>query len=129
MSCLFNSLSKFVNVCPQNLRKQICNFLRSNPSILDDISVSDVIKWENGMDIQMYINNMEQSSTWGGCLEIKCFCEIYGVTVKVYYDNRHIDILPESTKSNYTISLLYTGNHYEPLPNKSITFCDIIPRP
>lgn len=122
MSCLFNSLSKFVNISPQNLRKQICHFLRSNPSILDNIKVSDVINWENGMDINTYIDKMEQSSTWGGCLEIKCFCEIFGITVKVYYNNRHIDISPESKKSNNTIYLLYNGNHYEPLSDKSITF-------
>lgn len=112
MSCLFNSLSKFVNISPQNLRKQICDFLRSNPSILDDIKVSDVINWENGMDITTYINNMEQSSTWGGGIEIKCFCEIYQVAVTINHQNRQIEFIPSSGKYKTKIILNYTGTHY-----------------
>jgi hypothetical protein len=112
MSCLFNSLSKFVNISPQDLRQQICDFLRRNPSILDDIKVSDVIKWENGLDMQTYINKMEQPSTWGGCLEIKCFCEIYQMAVIIVHKNRKIECIPSSGSYQSIINLNYTGSHY-----------------
>ena len=112
MSCLFNSLSKFVNISSQDLRKQICDYLRSNPSILDDIKVSEVIKWENGMDIHNYINKMEQQSTWGGGIEIKCFCEIYQIGVIVFHNNRQIEFIPSSGRYKSVVNLNYTGNHY-----------------
>lgn len=112
MSCLFNSLSKFVNISPQTLRKKICDFLRENPSLLDDINVSEVIKWENGMDIQTYVNKMEQYSTWGGGIEIKCFCEIYQLGVSIIHNNRQIEFIPSSGKYTSIITLNYTGNHY-----------------
>ena len=112
MSCLFNSLSKFVNISPQNLRKQICDFLKSNPIILDNIKVSEVINWENGMDIHNYINNMEQTSTWGGGIEIKCFCEIYQIGVIINHNNRQIEFIPSSGRCENIIILNYTGNHY-----------------
>ena len=112
MSCLFNSLSKFVNICPKSLRQKICDFMRSNPLILDDIKVSDVINWDNGVDIQTYINKMEQSSTWGGATEIKCFCDIYQIAVTVVHNNRQIEFIPSSGIYQTIIKLNYTGNHY-----------------
>lgn len=112
MSCLFDSLSKFVNILSQDLRKQICDYLRNNPSILDDIKVSEVIKWESGMDIHNYINKMEQYSTWGGGIEIKCFCEIYKIGVNVLYNGKKIEFIPSSGNHTTIINLNYTGNHY-----------------
>ena len=112
MSCLFNSLSKFVNISPQNLRKQICDFLKTNPLILSNIKAEEIIKWENGMDIQEYISKMEQSNTWGGAIEIKCFCEIYQINVIIIHNDRQIEFLPSSGKYQTTINLNYTGNHY-----------------
>ena len=111
MSCLFDSLSKFVNISSDKLRQQICNYLRSNPKILDDINVSELIKWENGMDIHNYINKMENHYTWGGGIEIKCFCEIYQISVIVFHNNRQIEFIP-SGEYKTIINLNYTGNHY-----------------
>lgn len=113
MSCLFDSLYKYVGVgSSQQLRKQICDYLKSNPSILDDIQVSEVIKWENGMDINTYIDKMERSSTWGGAIEVKCFCELYNLAVTINHNNRQIEFFPSSGKYTGIITLNYTGNHY-----------------
>ena len=115
MSCLFNSLSHFLNgVTSTQLREIICNYMKQNPKIMDDTRIDDVIKWENGNSIEDYLSNMEKTSTWGGGIEIKCFCEIYSIRVLVNFNNRKIEFLPASLTSVKTIELCYTGNHYEP---------------
>lgn len=116
MSCLFNSLSYFLkNVNSSQLRQLICTYLKTNPNILDDIPASDITTWENSTNLEDYIKKMSLNSTWGGAIEIKCFCELFKVDVKVKHKNRIISFTPNDPDvSKGTVTILYTGNHYEP---------------
>jgi hypothetical protein len=114
MSCLFESLSKFVsNMDADKLRALICHYLTNNPVIFDNIKVDEITNWESDMTLSKYVNRMKRSSTWGGGLEIRCFCNIYNVDVVVHYRGKKIEFIPEK-QTKYVIHLDYTGNHYEP---------------
>jgi hypothetical protein len=116
MSCLFNSLSYFLNdIDSTKLRMKICEYLETNPTLFDNIKSIDIIKWENGMDKNTYINNMKKTTTWGGGIEIKCFCNIYNMSVIVNHKNKKIEFLPDNKDFVKKIEIYYTGNHYEPV--------------
>ena len=127
MSCLFNSLRKCfassssLALSHLALRLEIMAYLARNPIIFDDISASTAILAETGEDLQTYVRRMSKTSEWGGGLEIKAFCNLFGKRVHVHYnddgDSLHFD--PEvplpSSSSPEEVHLLFTGNHYEHL--------------
>ena len=70
-----------------NLRKKICDFLETNPLLIDGtLKTSDITPQE----FSTYILNMRDCDTWGGGIEIKAFCEIYNYQVNVYIPNGKI---------------------------------------
>lgn len=116
MSCLFNSLSYFVNgLNEDSLRNVICDYLLSYPKIFDDLDINQIVKIESNVNINDYIIEMRKPTTWGGGLEIKCFCEIFNTKVIVHslINNRVIEFYPNK-RYIHCINILYTGNHYEP---------------
>lgn len=118
MSCLFESLSYYVNgVDSGRLRHVMCEFLSTNPSMFDNISVDDITKLESNMPIDQYIENMRKTSTWGGALEIKTFCEIFniGVDVKSLPNNKLIEFVPSSGNPIGKILITWNGGHFEPI--------------
>lgn len=127
MACLFDSLTTFLvnkegkKPLSQNLREEICNYLELNKDLMDDITNSDLTIFTNNLKLKDYIREMRKPSTWGSAIEIKIFCEIYKIKVIVVNlsDNRHIEFIPSSKTSiftipEHTIYLRYTGNHYTP---------------
>ncbi len=116
MSCLFKSLSHFVNGVDENhLRYIICDFLQKNPILFDNVSVNDVVNWRDNIKLNDYINNMKNTNTWGSAIEISSFCNIFNSTVIVHYNGRKIEFLPNNKNSKYICNISYNGNHYEPL--------------
>ena len=69
-------------------------------------------------DRDTYINKMKNTTTLGGGIEIKCFCNIYNMSVIVNHKNKKIEFLPDNTNYVKRIELYYTGNHYEPVKQK-----------
>ena len=118
MSCLFDSLTKFVNnINPRNLRACICNFLESNPKLMDGLSAEEIILIDSNMKLDKYIFLMRQYSTMGGAIEIRAFCFIFNKNVKVLSEpnNKIIEfIINEKFPFAY---LRWTGCHYDPLLN------------
>lgn len=120
MSCLFRSLSAFVNSIEENeLRQNICNYLEQNPKIMDDLSLKDLLHVD-GVETFDYVHNMRHPSTWGSAIEIRAFCEIYqiGVVVKILPTGREVIFKPFSMeKAEYISAIMieWTGNHYEPV--------------
>ena len=112
MSCLFNSLSKFVNMSPEQLRSSICNYIKNNNNLFDDVKMEEVISWETNMKFNDYVDMMEKKSTWGGAIEIKSFCEMFNIVVIVILNDRKIEFIPSSKCTDKVIYLNYTGNHY-----------------
>jgi hypothetical protein len=118
MSCLFNSLAKTIqNTNGNELRKIITEYLKNNPILYDDenTKLSDLIGGES--ELSKYINNMEKSSTWGGAIEIKAFCDIFNaiVKVKVLSTNKWIEFIPQNKNiiNSPIFTISWNGNHFE----------------
>ena len=117
MSCLFNTLSKFVDISSDNLRQNICNYLQDNPKLFEDISAEQYVMWSNEgyNNINEYIQRMRSTSTWGGAIEIKVFCNLYNKKVVVLgrKDIEKIEFLPKvNEKCKDLITIHWNGGHY-----------------
>jgi hypothetical protein len=129
MSCLFQSLSSYVSHQDYSkLRQDICDFLETNPTILDDMPLDKMVELD-GVSIQDYIKHMRSNATWGGAIEIKSFCEMYKVNVLVLnIRNNQTDIesttkeikFLSSTPSQKWVSITWNGGHFEPINIESI---------
>jgi hypothetical protein len=116
MSCLFKSLAHFIhNIDEHTLRTYICDYLNTNPCLIDDIQLDIITRLDSNMSLPQYINNMSNQNTWGGGIEIKCFCNLFNIKVNVHISNNIIEFLPSNNTPIGQINILYTGNHYEPI--------------
>jgi hypothetical protein len=118
MSCLFDSLTFFLNklnhnITPDQLRSIICDYLLTNYQLIENIPSHDIIQWETDMDILDYISQMRKSSIWGGAIEIKAFCDIFIYEVNIHHNGVVINFIPNKTPL-LTINLNYNGSHYTP---------------
>ena len=122
MSCLFRALAHFVkcdhlDINENIMRNIICTYLSNNPKMSEDIKAKDFIEWENGKSLDDYVSHMQNSSSWGGAIEIKAFCNIFNSKVIVYFRDKQIEFLPGNNVINGEIGLWYTGSHFEPKIN------------
>jgi len=115
MSCLFDSLSQFIEMDASNLRQGICDFLQTNPKLTDDMSAKDVISFESNTPLENYVMRMRQYSTMGGATEIKAFCIMFNRNAKVLSipNDRIIEFVVDPAFS--FIHLKWTGGHYDPI--------------
>ena len=115
MSCLFNSMSRFLQLDINIIRQQICDYLQNNNIIIDGITTNSILEMEG----DNYVDKMRGQSTWGGAIEIQAACNIWNLKVVVHNnrDNPHtmIEFLPVNNNNNITriIELEWTGGHYE----------------
>lgn len=119
MSCLFDSLSHFIsNVDSNRLRSMIVNYLSTNPKMIEDTRFSDLLAPGNQPD--GYIRHMSEPNTWGGAIEIKAFADMFSIRILVIVlaTGKQIEFLPKDPYTT-TITVSYTGNHYEPVSIKS----------
>jgi hypothetical protein len=116
MSCLFDSLSKFLNGVPSSmLRMRICDFLSTNPLLMEDLKAEDVIKHETGMTLAVYVCNMRMPSTMGGAIEIKAFAKLFRVNVWVdSLPNKKVIEFIEDPQLSWC-HLKWTGGHFDPV--------------
>lgn len=119
MSCLFDSLSQFTTHTSLELRERIVEFLSTNPPLMDDAPLEQILQWES-VDMNQYLGSMRQSSTWGGAIEIKAFVNMYKVNVFVHIPNQHQRIVEfvynQAHRDRHpTVHILWTGNHFIPL--------------
>lgn len=120
MSCLFDSLSKFVvNMSGGRLRQIIVEYLKTNPLIMDDISFSSMMSWENDEQdsSETYLARMSKDDTWGGAIEIKAFCKLYRCRVDVHIPTigKIVSFFPDENENNTVCNIMWTGNHFEAL--------------
>ena len=118
MSCLFDSLSRFVKddtVDGTSLRQIICNYLSTNPLLMDDntVDLPTIILIETGLAADNYVSLMRNQSTFGGAIEIRAFTKIYNlnVNVKVVQTGKSIDFI-ENPEYKWCV-LAWTGNHFD----------------
>jgi len=122
MSCLFNSLSYFINNDSFTIRQTICDYLEENKPIIDGLNTKEILQYEN----DNYIQNMRNTSTWGGAIEIQSACNIWNLRIFVLNNrdsgnrdsgNRAIEFIQVFGQYDRTIYLNWTGGHYEPVRN------------
>jgi hypothetical protein len=116
MSCLFDSLSTFiVNLNSTQLRQAICDYLETNPLLMDDLKAENVIEGENGMKLENYVRIMRNQNTMGGAIEIRAFINIFKINIRVKSipNNRLIEFLVD--KENQWKELVWTGGHFDPV--------------
>lgn len=122
MSCLFNSLARFVNKHPEELRKEIADYLRSNPNLMDDVKARDIIAWTENSTLEAYADRMSRPGVWGGAIEIKAFCEMYkmDIVVHVLYTGKTFKVTADCNPTEEG-HISYTGNHFEPMHSRQIS--------
>ena len=122
MSCLFDSLSKFSSNCSSNeLRTIICDYLIQNPTLIDNLKADEIINYDSNMSLEKYIEKMRLSSTWGGSIEIKSFCNIFNINVIVINirdNNERIEFLCNDDNCKRYIEITWSGGHFERLCKK-----------
>ncbi len=115
MSCLFNSLSYFIKLDSYTVRQLICDYLEQNKPIIDGLETHEILKYENNN----YIHSMRGTSTWGGAIEIQCACNIWSAQIIVNNhrdsNNTSIEFIPLSGSFERTMTIYWTGGHYEPV--------------
>jgi hypothetical protein len=119
MSCLFDSLSKYLKEDSKIIRCKVCKYLEQNNSIMEDIETKIILN----MDRDNYIESMTDENTWGGGIEIKAACNIWNIKIKVIYISNisksyTIEFIPsqrnkQNRKKNRVIKLYYDGVHYK----------------
>lgn len=126
MSCLFESLGRFVNVHPTQLREEICKYLLTDPTLVGELRASMIVEHQpdiknsgdtSDVRLKSYVSEMSKSIVMGGAIEIMAFCKLYNknVIVKNVRAMPHIkpiEFVHENATS--TITLTWTGGHYDP---------------
>ena len=122
MSCLFKSLSFFTtNENENSLRQIICDYLETNPVLIDDIKFNKLIKISNSISSKNYIEQMRNPSSFGGGIEIKAFCDLFEVGVAVHNKGKFIKFLPKNNKSkNFCLINYINDNHYEKISKNEL---------
>ena len=128
MSCLFNSFEACLKLysisdSSNTMRQKICDYLLTNPILMDDINAETIISWDSNLSLKDYVQRMRLTSTWGGALEIRCFVNLYDFDVEVVnirnlnLQNITLKQIIEFVKPNTKgkIRITWSGNHYEPL--------------
>jgi hypothetical protein len=116
MSCLFNSLGRLLDIPTNTVRQTICDYLQANKPILDGMSTQDVLAMERAD----YITHMRNSSVWGGAIEIQAATNIWNTRVIVQNrrdarNPRPIEFVPIQSEPSTTLTVYWTGGHYEPV--------------
>lgn len=121
MSCLFQSLGTLCGQDPTQLRLRICDYLETNPKLMEGADAAAVIEWESNQTMPDYVRHMRSTSTWGGATEIAAFVNMMGKAVVVVdlRSNKKITFLPKSRRrlprEIETLIISWNGYHYEPI--------------
>lgn len=149
--CLFHSLASYipkkngieirkdiVNYEKQHKQFQITNVILSDPAEFpefeeyleeNEIDFDDMTRRQK---FQLYLARMGERGVYGQNLEIQSFCELFQMNVVILQDNNTITIhSPQSSPTNDSIFLYYTGIHYDVLylePDKNCQHSDLTRR-
>jgi hypothetical protein len=119
MSCLFISLDYFIKENSYIVRQKICDYLENNNTIIEGLDTKIILDMEN----TNYVTSMRNPSTWGGAIEIQAACNIWNLRIivkDIRQNNIHnnvIEFIPINNCYERSISIEWSGGHYEPLRN------------
>ena len=129
MSCLFNSLDLALKIT--NSRVQICNYIENN--LNKQINGETIKNWiiysanDMNLDINSYMKQMRNSSTWGGGPELMIASKMYNVIIVVVRDGKEIEFnsLGKKCDRSRIIYLNYNGSHYWNNSNENNSYNNI----
>ena len=110
-SCLFASVgynidNVFTELTSLQYRQCIVQYLEQNEL---DVNLFETSKED-------YIKLIENTSTWGGAVELKLFSDIFQTQIaSIDVQTNRVDIFGEDKNYPQRIYLLYNGIHYDPL--------------
>ena len=119
MSCLFNSFGRLVGENPQAIRGRICDWLATDPALMEDLSASTVVAIDGATDLSGYVLRMRSPATWGGAIEIRAFVRLWRRPVRIWAIRARrwiefpLDAGVEAAGGECRLS--WTGGHYEPM--------------
>lgn len=102
------------------LRQTICNYLETNPMLIDDMRAEDVVKYEKGVALPVYVASMRSPMTMGGATEIRAFTKMFKINVRIKsVPNRKIIEFVEDPSFPWC-TIIWTGGHFDPCLNQLI---------
>ena len=108
MSCLFDTLSVFLEKPTSVIRAEICDYLATNPNLLEGIDLHTVF---NDPD---YVAKMRNSTTWGGAIELRAASQLWHLHIIVHHANgTPIEFI--SPIQGTSIHIHWSGTHYTAL--------------
>ena len=128
MSCLFRSLGRFLSMDENTMRTRICDFMRSDPVIFDNIKLSELIvhqpdiKLDQQQSLESYISQMMSPHTMGGAFEIWAFTKLFNKNARVlliagftghFNSTKFTEFI--SHVDNEWVQITWSGTHYEPV--------------
>ena len=121
MSCLFDSISHFLQIPGHSVRKTICDYMEKSLPIIDGLDTKTLLEIESP-NYNNYIEVMRHNHTQGGAIEIQAACNIWNLKVKVLNirDNTKDIKFKPLIILNYQdrpkkIKISWNGGHYEPV--------------
>ena len=79
MSCLFDTLSVFLKKPTSTIRAEICDYLATNPVLLDGIDTITIL------NDPLYVIKMRDSLTWGGAIELRAASQLWQLHIFVHH--------------------------------------------
>jgi hypothetical protein len=110
-------MSYFLKMDPQVIRNKICDYLVSDPELMEGMKASEIVSFESNLPLNLYILRMRSPASWGGAIEINCATKIFGCNFEVVNirSNPHTIIKFEHTGNSNVGKMTWSGNHYEPI--------------
>lgn len=120
MSCLFQSLSRFVGSDAATVRSEICDAMAiaHDGDVYAGVSIPEWVQFASDDTREQYIARMRSHSTMGGGVEIAVACYLYRIEARVILNGRCVARFPapDGSPPNPTVAWLdYNGHHYEPM--------------
>lgn len=129
MSCLFNSIRHFLRNDLNNydVRKEICEYMKDNRTVdFGNTTLENWIRYSNesekiGTTVEEYAEKMCSPSQMGGGIELTIASRLYDLKINVEHNQKIISTFDFShSPHRLEITLLYSGNHYDPKTDKII---------
>jgi hypothetical protein len=110
-------MSYFLKMDPQVIRNKICDYLVSDPELIDGMKASEIVDIESNLPLNLYIIRMRSPASWGGAIEINCATKIFGYNFEVVNIRSHPHSIIKFEHSGNTNvgKLTWSGGHFEPV--------------
>jgi hypothetical protein len=111
MSCLFIAMGARLGLNANRVRKEICCYLQHQSDLkVEGLDLKDWITISEDTDIDSYVREMQNPSTWGGFFEILAACYLYKIIINIRFGQQFITCDVGEFKDSITLD--YNGSHF-----------------